>query len=482
MQGVEMTYDNKKLFDANITELTAESLLKNVEELAVGACATDAFGKIVWVDKKYASFLGLKVEDLVGRFIADMVPNSRVQDVLSTGKPIPFDFMKYQRGWAIVSRFPILDADGAVCGVFGFVLFDSPGKLAGMLSRFRAMGVLPEAENVPSIARSTRYKIRDFIGESPQALQVRNLASRYASATGSILITGQSGTGKEVVAQGIHDASLRSDRPFVAVHVGAIPDTLVEAELFGAVAGAYTGVDKKGRIGKIQLADKGTLFLDEVGDIPLSVQAKLLRFLEERSIEALGSNRVSNVDVRVIAATSLDLRKLIFEGKFRPDLYYRLNVLPLRIPSLEERIEDLPILAKTIINTTVFVDAETTKVELAESALALLKRHNWPGNVRELRNVLERCAVLAENGIIKGSDIAEALESEDVDLDLTRDSHSLAQVVEQAERMQITRELRRARFNLTYAAKSLGISRTTLYKKASAFGLLTNETCEDDDE
>src|SRR6185369_11699897 len=220
-----------------------------------------------------------------------------------------------------------------------------------------------------------------------------------------VLLLGETGTGKELIAHAIHAASSRATGPLVSINIAAIPDTLLEAEFFGVAPGAYTGADRKGRDGKFKLADGGTLFLDEIGDMPLALQAKLLRVLQEQEVEPLGSNQVQRIDVRIIAATSRDLPAMVAAGSFRADLYYRLNVLPIRLPALRERAADLEALVEALAEDIARRSGLPHK-SLTPDALDLLARHSWPGNIRELRNVLEQATLMTDDAVLDASHFA----------------------------------------------------------------------------
>jgi transcriptional regulator with PAS, ATPase and Fis domain len=275
-----------------------------------------------------------------------------------------------------------------------------------------------------------------------------------------------------MVAQGIHAASWRSGQNFVAVNVAAIPEELMEAEFFGVAPGAYTGASPKGRIGKMVLANNGTLFLDEIGDMPMRMQVKLLRALQEREIEPVGTNAVIRLNLRVIAASSLDLAQLVEHGRFRADLFYRLSVVPISIPPLRDRLDDLPALTKILL-TNVCGSLGISGKELAPLALERLQGYNWPGNVRELRNVLERaCIVAGLSSTIRGEHIL-----------LGTATHVLASgsgasatgelqaAVSDVERVALNDALQKARGNKAAAARALGIGRSTLYSKLKQLGI-----------
>jgi transcriptional regulator with PAS, ATPase and Fis domain len=295
---------------------------------------------------------------------------------------------------------------------------------------------------------------------------VKRQARRAAQTDSTVLLLGETGTGKELLAHAIHAASARAGQPLVGVNLAAVPETLLEAEFFGVAPGAYTGADRKGREGKFKLADKGTLFLDEVGDMPLALQAKLLRALQEQEVEPLGSNKVIKVDVRVIAATSRDLKALVAEGRFREDLYYRLSVLPVRLPALRDRLSDLEALAESLLES---IAARTglPQRELDPSALALLAAQRWPGNIRELRNALEQAAMLTDNARLSAADFAQVLPAPAARSERRQAGplRPLPQLIAELERSSIQSALAATGGNKLSAAKLLGISRATLYEK-----------------
>ena len=343
-----------------------------------------------------------------------------------------------------------------------------------------------------------------------RAIVVKSRARRAAVLNTTVLLLGETGTGKELLAQAIHAASTRARHPFIAVNVAAIPETLLEAEFFGVAPGAYTGADRRGRDGKFKLADGGTLFLDEIGDMPMALQAKLLRVLQEREVEPLGSNAVSRVDVRVIAASSVDLATLVADGRFRSDLYYRLNVLPIRLPPLRERPGDLEALCEHLLEQLA-LEHEMLPKEIDREALEALAMMPWPGNVRELRNVLERACSLwdgmrltmeafrevlpeidavaagqgapssrgagtstpgtAEPGRVVGvaGAVADAPPALSEGADSAAGAGTLPDRIAALERAAIRDALRATGGNRVQAARRLGIARATLYQKLAEF-------------
>jgi two-component system response regulator AtoC len=315
-------------------------------------------------------------------------------------------------------------------------------------------------------AELTRWTDREVIAESPVMRRVMDLATRAAPHPTTVLITGESGTGKEVVARAIHRMSPRKGRPFVAVNCGAIPETLLESELFGHVRGAFTGANAD-KAGLFEEADAGTLLLDEIGDLPLPLQVKLLRVLQEREIRRVGDSRVRRVDVRVIAATARDLETETRQGRFREDLYYRLNVLRIHIPPLRERPEDLEPLARALLARA--QERSGRRVTLTPDALAALQRHPWPGNVRELENAIERAVVLSPDNRVRADAFAATPESPRPLV--PRPVVRLKQAVEETERQAIEAALAAAEGNRAQAAQALGVSPRNLFYKLKKLGL-----------
>ena len=289
--------------------------------------------------------------DFVGQRVEEVVPNTLMAQVIDTGQPILVDLLTNQAGTFLVSRLPLRDDGGRGDRRVRHGAARPPrnddaaadGQVRAPAARARRRA---PAAGRAAPARSTR--IASFIGASAAAVEVKRQARRVAQTDSTVLLLGETGTGKELLAHGIHAASARAGKPFVGVNIAAVPETLLEAEFFGVAPGAYTGAERKGRDGKFKLADGGTLLLDEIGDMPLALQSKLLRVLQEQEVEPLGSNQVQRVDVRVIAATSRDLPAMVAAGSFRADLYYRLNVLPIRLPPLRERLADLEALVDAL--------------------------------------------------------------------------------------------------------------------------------------
>jgi len=319
-------------------------------------------------------------------------------------------------------------------------------------------------------ASESRY---EMVGASPALESVRALIAKVGPTTARVLITGENGTGKELVARALHDGSPRRDRPFVEVNCAAIPSELIESELFGHVKGSFTGAVSD-RSGKFEQADGGTLFLDEVGDMSLPAQAKLLRVLQEGVVTRVGGSKPIQVDVRVLAATNKDLEHEIEEERFRAELLYRLNVVPIEVPALRDRRDDIPALVRHFAEQLA-ASAGVPGRKFADEAITLLKARVWPGNIRELRNAVERALILATGKVVTARDIERLLPSVEVHV-AAGDNLSLEDYKLEAEKQYLTQQLRLRDWNVTETARALRVTRSSLYKKIERFGLTKDAT------
>lgn len=314
----------------------------------------------------------------------------------------------------------------------------------------------------------------ELIGDSPAMRDVLKQVEKVAPTNGRVLITGESGTGKELVARAIHENSLRKDGPFIKVNCAAIPEELIESELFGSEKGAYTGAHQT-REGKFSLADGGTLFLDEVGDMSLKVQAKVLRVLQEGEFEKVGGQKTIKVDVRVLAATNKDLEKEVRAGNFREDLYFRLNVVPIVLPPLRRRKTDVPVLAKAFIRQYAQENGVRPK-EISETAMQALRTYDWPGNIRELKNIIERLMIMSSSQVVDIEDLPAHIRKPDTNLPFhIEDGLTLKEMRERVEREYILLALKRNDWNITQTARELDVDRTNLHKKIRYYGLSEHE-------
>jgi transcriptional regulator with PAS, ATPase and Fis domain len=478
----------------SILNLAARSLFDVFANASEGMLLVDRSGRVVWINDQYRRYLPAlgfaREEDFVGQPVSSVVQNTLMHQVLETGKPILIDLLDNKAGTFVVSRYPLRDDAGRVIGALGVVLFDQPqSNLQPLMAKFALMQrELDEARDALAVQRRTNTGLRQakhsfasFVGGSAVVADLKRQARRAAQSSSPILLLGETGTGKELLAHAIHAASPRARGPLVSVNIAAVPDTLLEAEFFGVVPGAYTGADRKGREGKFKLADGGTLFLDEIGDMPLGLQAKLLRALQENEFEALGSNRLEHFDARVIAATSRDLTQLVREGRFREDLYYRLNVLPLRVPPLRDRAGDIPALLDVVTEELALRNG-LPHPEFTPQAVALLSAQHWRGNVRELRNVLEQLLLRCDGSLIDDKAVALVLQESglsqiaapanlltDSSSDLSADAadllRPLGEQVRALEARAIKAALQATSGNKLAASKLLGMSRAKLYQR-----------------
>jgi len=439
------------------------------ESIYNGAMVTDPDGVITHFNKPYGQFLGLDPATQIGRHCTESVENSRMHIVARTGKAEINQSQLIKGQNMVVQRIPI-QQDGRVIAVFGQVMFKDVkdvGKLARELSLLESKVKLYEEELIT--LRSTRYTFDSIIGASDAIRSVKGEALKAAGNSFPVLITGESGTGKELFAQAIHHASGRRLYPFVRINCAAIPRDLLESELFGYERGAFTGAKTEGKPGKFELAHQGTIFLDEIGDLPVEMQPKLLRAIEDKEFERVGGTRVVRSDFRVIAATNQHLETMLASGRFRKDLFYRLNVIPLHIPPLRERRGDILVIMRSFLEQTAR-EAGLAGIEIDREAERALRACDWPGNVRELVNVLERSVSALEGATIRVADLPFYIQRGQKNA-AQREQTSLRELQSRNEREAIWLALKEADFQKARAARILGIHRTLLYKKMKKYNL-----------
>ncbi|RPJ11745.1 MAG: PAS domain-containing protein, partial [Desulfobacteraceae bacterium] len=384
-----------------------ELVLDNIRN---GVMITEPDGKIIFFSSTYGNFLGIDHKSTIGKNCADVVENTRMPTIAKTGIPEINHPHRIMGQDMVVQRIPI-KKDGKVIAVYGQVMFEDVRDvqaLAAKLSFLESKVKLYEKELVS--LRASKYTIKNIVGNSEAISELKQLALKAAQANAPVLILGDSGTGKELFAHSIHHASDRRPFPFVRLNCAAIPKELLEAELFGYEPGAFTGAGNKGKPGKFELAHRGTIFLDEIGELPLEMQPKLLRVIEEKEIERLGGTRVSRFDFRLIAATQENLGQSVERGKFRKDLYYRLNVIPVQIPPLRERKEDIRVITEHLVNS-LNKDLGMNVTGIAPEVISIFEKYDWPGNVRELSNVLERILYSMEGDTIGINHLSFSLQS-----------------------------------------------------------------------
>ena len=464
---------NNDDFDyARIRTQAMRSLFDTLDSHCEGTVVVDKSARIVWMNDRYAQRFGLaSADEAIGQEVERVIPNSTMRDVVTSGQAVLLDILEANGESFVVTRIPLRDDAGDVIGAVGFALFDNVQPLRSFYARLgRMQQELAQTRKRLAEERRTRYTFSNFVGSSPAAMEVKRQARRAARIDAPVLLLGETGTGKELLAQAIHAASPRASKPFIAVNVAAIPENLLETEFFGAAPGAYTGADRKGRLGKFQLADGGTLFLDEIGDMPSALQVKLLRALQEQEVEPVGSDRMVRIDVRIIAATSVDLAKRLAEGSFRADLYYRLAVLPLTLPPLRERLSDLEMLCEAILEDIARQHGMPQR-ELDPSVLALFRRCHWTGNIRELRNVLEQAVMLTDHARLTEADIGTIVSPAIPPTQAPKPLRTWDAAVTDFERHLISEALSACGGRVVEAARRLQIGRATLYKKMTTLGL-----------
>ncbi|MGM0846587.1 MAG: sigma-54 interaction domain-containing protein [Bacillota bacterium] len=438
-----------------------ETILENAFEWLV---VVDDIGRILFINQNYCEFLEVDRGQAVGKHVTEVIENTRMHIVARTGKEEIADLQYIRGNYMIANRIPI-EVNDKVVGAFGSVFFRDTSEWKQMSSHVK--NLLSKMQSyIQDINNGAKYTLTDIIGGSRSLLDLRQKVQTIAPSDISVLIRGESGTGKELFAHSIHQLSERSQQPFIKVNCAAIPEHLLESELFGYEEGAFTGARKGGKKGKFQLADKGTLFLDEIGDMPLNMQAKILRVLQEGEVEPVGATETEQVDVRIIAATNRPLEKMIEEKRFREDLYYRINVIPFTVPPLRERVEDIPALAKKFMNKSARKSGKRLN-GLQPEVLQIFNRYSWPGNIRELENVIEASTYFSSGETITEESLPAYIKGVDP---YKFDEKSLKEILEETEKKVIVQTLK-MNSDRRSAANALGISKSSLYEKINKFGI-----------
>lgn len=442
---------------------------KLVDNMQVGVIVADPNGYIIYINETYARFLSMNPEASIGKHATELGVNSRLHIVARTGKAEVNYPHRFKDTAFLVHRVPVKE-NGKVIAVLGLVLFDNAttaSRLAEKVSFLESKLKLYENELIS--LRSIRYTMDSIVGVSKAINGLKEQALKAAATNLPVVIAGESGTGKELFAQAIHHASSRRPFPFVRINCSAIPRDLIESELFGYEKGAFTGAKSDGKPGKFELARYGSVFLDEIGDLPFEMQPKLLRVLEEKEFERLGGTSLIRADFRLLAATNQDLENMLANGRFRKDLFYRLNVIPLNIPPLRKRRDDIIPLANHLLKKAI-QDSGLKKISIDSAAREILKKYAWPGNVRELSNVLERVLSSLERDTIYPCDLPFHLYRNRKNPPES-DSSALKAVQNTAEKEAIRNALRSSNYNKAQAAALLDIHRSVLYRKMKKYDL-----------
>ena len=431
----------------------------------------DKDANIIYMNDAFLDFLKLKKEDVIGKLVTDVNPTSKFPETLKSKRASIAERHIFPGNKpAIVHRIPIFDEEGEVIGGFGMLLVETEEQARDIAEKYIEINKeLVLYKNELAKINTTKYNLDHIYGTSNEINIAKSKVKKIAKVNSNVVILGESGTGKELFAHSIHNESQRADGPFVTLNCSAIPENLFEAELFGYEEGAFTGAKKGGNIGKFELAQGGTIFLDEIGDMSYSMQVKLLRVLQEKEVLRIGGDSPIKVDARVICATNKDLEKMVEDGTFREDLYYRLNVLTLEVPPLRERKEDIPILMDKFLGE--FYKETGMFRKTTKNVINRLCKYDWPGNVRELINVTERMAVSAEGVNITIDDIPKYIFRDSIEKDYRKGQVGLRRIVETVEKDLIIEILREAKGNKTKAAEKLNIQRATLYRKMEEYNI-----------
>jgi PAS domain S-box-containing protein len=431
-----------------------------------GIIAIDSENRITVFNSMSEKTLGISGKDIIGKKIDEILPKSKLVDLLCSKGEYLNEIVKYNGMQLAINKVPLIMSSKNIGNVMNF---QNVTKVQEMESTIR--------QKIYTRGHIAKYRFDDIIGKSKSIKEVINTAKGFSQVDANILIMGETGTGKELFAQSIHNHSKRKDGPFVAINCAALPESLLESELFGYVEGAFTGAVKGGKPGLFELAHNGTIFLDEISEISLKIQGRLLRVIQEKEIMRLGHDRIIPVDVRIISATNKNLFALSKKGDFREDLYYRLDILKINLPNINERKEDIPILAESFIRKY-GMKLKNEKMTITSRARKLLQSYDWTGNVRELINICERLVVMAQEAVIDKSEVEAVLlnhntgkvfdESTSISHNL---EHSHSDELKNFEKERIKAVLEEVGHSKVKASEKLGISTTTLWRKIKQYKL-----------
>ena len=448
-----MNSSNKK---TNLT-IQCQQILESISD---GVFTVNKDWQITSLNKSGEKLLGISREEAIGKLCSEVFKSS----VCETSCPLR---QTLENETPIINKLCyIINSEGhrIPISISTAVLRDKKGQIVGGAETFRDLSEIEALKN----ELTAKYKIGDFISHSPAMKRIFELIPALANSSSTVLIQGETGTGKEILAKAIHSSGDRQKEPFIAINCGAIPENLLESELFGYKKGAFTGAnnDKPGRFAQ---AGKGTIFLDEIGEISLALQVKLLRVLQEKTYEPLGSNKSKTTNARIIAATNKDLKKMIKSGTFREDLYYRINVINLKVPPLKDRIQDIPYLVDHFINR--FNHLQHRQVsEISPEIINALMAYHWPGNIRELENSIERAFILCSGNTLELSCFSEEITG-NIPPRPSPEANMINKTMQETERQLILATLKRNNFNRAATAKELRIHKTTLYRKIKALNI-----------
>lgn len=463
-------YGNKKLTEEIEDLIIQNQALRTIFEDAFECIVmVDSNGYVSMMNETYASFLGIKPEEAIGKHVTNVIENTRLHVVIKTGEPEIGQIQRIKGNDSVTMRIPIIK-DGKIAGAIGKVIYKDVKEVEVLYKKLEAAKV--ELNFYKERLRKMQggyFALDNIIGNNIKIRELKSTLMRVANSDSTVLITGESGTGKEVCANAIHEMSDRRDNNFVKINCAAIPENILESELFGYEDGAFTGARRGGKIGKFELADRGTIFLDEIGDMSFDMQSKILRVLQEKEVERVGGNSPKKINVRIIAATNQNLLEKMKKGQFREDLFYRLNVIALELPPLRERADDVPLLCDFFLKK--YNDKFGIYIEkIEEEAMHYLIRYAWPGNIRELENVIERAYNFVGGNVIQIKHLPEKIINSNR-FCLSGDLNNMLNVF---ERQTILQVLKSYNGNKSRAAKALGINRASLYQKLKKYGIMDN--------
>lgn len=472
--------------EGTVQRVSPDMLMEAMDAVTDGVVIVDTDSRIVYLNEAYTHILNVKREKVLYRRMAEIEPGAVILDTLIDHKPRLHQFVEVRtRGKKILVNITPIFKEGIFCGAISvfkditeITVVQRELEKTQRLSHsiFKALS----AEK-PSLPREFSH----IVGEDPAFLRCLKMAEIVAPTDATVLIEGESGAGKEVFVQAIRSLSGKRSRTFVSMNCSAIPETLIESELFGYTAGSFTGASRGGKAGKFELADGGTIFLDEIGEMPLFMQSKLLRVLQSGEIQKIGSDKVQKVDVRVIAATNRNLKQMVADGKFREDLYFRLNTFKIVIPPLRKRPKDIMLLANHFLDR--FSEKYNKHLSFSPGTAAVLQKSPWSGNVRQLESCVEYAVIVAGGSVVLPEDLPDELlqgqdsglaelpeKEQSVPVSPQKDVSSLRMDIEQIERERMREALEKAQGNKTRAMELLGISRRTFYKKYKLYGFSNN--------
>ncbi|MHB8126361.1 MAG: sigma 54-interacting transcriptional regulator [Desulfitobacteriaceae bacterium] len=448
---------------------TLDTVINNIYD---GIVVVDERGHVTLINQVLADFLKVRPEDVLDKHINKVIENSRLHIVSRTGVPELSEVQNIGDKQYLVSRLPIIK-NGVPSGAVGKVVFPQLPEIQELVRKLNALqSKVAYYEEELQNSKVKQLEVMKIIGTSPIMLDLKEEIHKVSRTNSTVLITGESGTGKELVAHAVHYESERNHSPFIKINCAAIPENLLESEIFGYVPGAFSGANRNGKPGRFELADKGTLFLDEIGDMSCRLQAKLLRVIQEREFERVGGTKTIRVDVRIVTATNMDLIKSVAAGTFREDLYYRLNVINFHLPPLRERKNDIELLSAGFIKKLNRI-LKTEITQISPEVLEIFMNYSWPGNIRELKNVIERAANYAIRGEILSVHLPSNLFTSKETLQLTQDEteNTYQGIIKNTQREIIISALEKAGGNKSKAAKILHMSRTSLYSALQKLGI-----------